>query len=175
MRIEIIKFYEINRQDEKQHLIGTLHIYLPEIGLNIKGITVFKKKAYWHFRLPSKRTFDQSSGKEVDYACILFDEKEKNEALLSFLKNEGRKFVEDYLASKPETKKLKASPKPSMQQSQSDCAFVNEKHKEDPRKIAKLQAIEQIPQPIKKLASLEFKDPPKKPELAKTTSKFARR
>lgn len=175
MNFEIMKFYEITRQDEKQHLIGTLHIRLPEIGLNIKGILTFKKKHFWHFRLPSKRAFDSVLEKEVDYACILFDEREKNDALLNFLKTEGRKFVEDYLSSTPEIQKLEVVPKPSTPHNQNDCVNVAKNRKEDPPKIAKSQASEQVPHPIKKLASLEFKDPPKRPEFARTVSKFARR
>ena len=80
MDIEIIKLYEIARTDEKQHLVCTLHIRLPEIGLNIKGITVFKNKNFWYFRLPGRKAFDRSLGKEVYYSCLLFDQQEKNDA-----------------------------------------------------------------------------------------------
>lgn len=175
MHIELIKFYEITRQDEKQHLIGTLHIRLPEIGLNIKGITVFKKKFFWYFRLPGRKAFDQSLGKEVNYACILFDEKEKNDALFSFLQSEGKKFVEDYLSSTPETPKLQPSPAASKAVGQSKDVGVSKKPTESPLKKAALK-VTPIPKPqsITKMATLDFVDPPKRSSLVRSSSKFAR-
>ena len=99
MNVEFVKFYETNRDDERQQLSGTLHIRLPEIGINIKGINVIRKKDYWFIGLPSRKSFDRCLEKEVNYATFLFDEKEKNRELVGILRNEGRKFVEAYLES----------------------------------------------------------------------------
>lgn len=102
MEIEFLKFYEVSRDDSRGHLSGTLHIRLPSIGLNLKGIQVIRKKNYFFISLPSKKGFDKSQNKEVNYMLVLFDEQGKNEALLRTLKEKGRIFVEDYLKKTPQ-------------------------------------------------------------------------
>ena len=102
MDIEFIKFYETQRDDRREHLIGSLHIRLPELCLNIKGIHVLRKKNYWFVGLPDRRGWDKSLDKEVIYSVILFDSKKMNDELIGILREKGRAFVEDYLKSNPQ-------------------------------------------------------------------------
>lgn len=168
MKLEIVKFYETARDDAREYLIGTLHIRLPEFGLNIKGVHVFRKKNdYWFIGLPNRKAFDKTLGKEISYSLILFDEKEKNTLLIDGIRNEGRKFVENYLKDNPQTpetqsqateaQKIFAKPKPHVEQQKRDGGNVKQK-----------KAATQAPNPSK-IAATKWQDPPKR------TSTFTRK
>jgi hypothetical protein len=154
MQLEIVKFYETSRDDERGQLIGTLHIKLPEIGLNVKGIHVMRKKAYWFIGLPSKKGYDKSLDTEVSYAVILFDEKEKNEELINFLRSEGRKFVESYLENNPQPIK----PAKLAEQVKYE---TNKPERKETAPNAKKPVLPDTP-PFKKISSIQWQDMPKK-------------
>jgi len=161
MKVEFCKFYEVKRDGE--HLVGTLHVRLPEIGLNIKGIHVLKKKDFWFIGLPNKKGFDHSLDREVMYTVVLFDERAKNDELISIIRLEGRKFVEDYLNSNPQALE---TPKPSDQGQPKDELQECKDSQPEQKKTA-------LPEPLPfKKPVIEWKDPqPKKSTFARNASK----
>jgi hypothetical protein len=44
MDVQIVEFYTIERNDEKQILKGSLHVYLPKIDADLRGVIVRKRK-----------------------------------------------------------------------------------------------------------------------------------
>lgn len=110
MIVNFVKFYEDERDDKREFLRGTLHVHLDlqGVGINIKGIVLFKKKNYWQFRLPSRKSYDQDKGSEIYYSIIMFDSKEMTNELINILRVDGKKFIKAYLSSTPEATKQQA-------------------------------------------------------------------
>ena len=93
MNLEIVEFYPIEIDQAKGNLNGTLHIFLSDIGVDLRGILVSKRKEYWNFTLPFRKTF--TSDTEVTrYPTFSFRDREKTNQLLQLIRQEGRKFVE---------------------------------------------------------------------------------
>jgi len=101
MTIEIIKFYEVERDVARDRVSGTLHIRLPEIGLHIRGIFALKKKDYFFFSFPQKRGFDRSLSQEINYSTLFFEDKDKHIEFMTTLRRDGQKFIEQYLLENP--------------------------------------------------------------------------
>ena len=96
MEIEIIEFYESHRDDKKQAINGTLHVYLIDLQIDIRGIKVLRDKNYWRFTLPHARGVDEE-GNHVWYPLFSFSDREKNKALLEQIRTMGKEFVEKKL------------------------------------------------------------------------------
>ena len=115
MHIELIKFYEITRTDEKQHLIGSLHIRLPEIGLHIKGITVFEKSNIGISGFPDGRHLTKALAKRsITHASFSMRRKRMKSSLI-FFKLKAASLLRITLTSTPETLKPQPAPAPSKQ------------------------------------------------------------
>lgn len=98
MELEVIAFYTTDRCDEKELLKGTLHIRLPALGIDIRGIAVSRRKSYWHFGLPLKSSVDDSGGL-VRYPIVCFSDRTQNDELMKEIRVKGRKFIEQKLFS----------------------------------------------------------------------------
>jgi len=98
MEIEVVEFYVSNRDDKKQTLNGTLHVYLVDLQIDVRGIKVLREKNSWRFNLPNARAVDEE-GKIVWYPLFSFTDRIKNTALLSQIRSKGREFVEKKLFS----------------------------------------------------------------------------
>jgi len=97
MNIEVIEFYPMERDEEKEILTGTLRIKLPDIGIHILGIWCSKKKESWIFSLPG-RTGINETGEKVRYPCFVFEDREKQKDLITAIRKNGRDFIEKRLA-----------------------------------------------------------------------------
>lgn len=108
MQIEIVGFYEIERNDEKEKLIGTLHVYLVDYGLDIRGCYVIRQKKGILILLPSKVGIDEDTGKKVQYPCVQFTDPEKNKELLIQIRYKGISYIlDEVLKLKDKRKKNK--------------------------------------------------------------------
>lgn len=94
MNIEIVEFYEIDRNDEREMLTGTLRIRLPDIGIEILGIYVSKKKERWFFSLPMRVGRDNKTGEAVRYPCLVFTDPAKHKSLIEAIRREAIPFIE---------------------------------------------------------------------------------
>lgn len=94
--IEIVEFYPIARDEEKDHLFGTLRVKIPTLGIDLLGITVVKKKGYWNVSLPGKT--GQETGKPVWYPLISLENREEHQTLVRELREKGIEFVQKKLA-----------------------------------------------------------------------------
>jgi hypothetical protein len=97
MNLEIMEFYPTERNDVKEILNGTMRIRLPNLGIQILGIFVTKKRAMYFFNMPSKFGFDEKQRKEVRYPIFVFDDREKQRQFMEAVKIKGRAFIEAWL------------------------------------------------------------------------------
>jgi hypothetical protein len=98
MEIEVVEFYPMEHDEERGILTGTLRVKLPEIGIDILGIYVSKRKKSWIFSLPGRNGVNHKTGDRCRYPCISFENREKQDALIAALRENGRSFIEKRLA-----------------------------------------------------------------------------
>ena len=93
MEIEIVEFYEESRNEEKRHLKGTLHIYLIDLQLDLRGIRVFKENKKWWLNLPRGFGNDEVTKQRVFFPYFAFMDREKNKQLLKEIRTKGIPFI----------------------------------------------------------------------------------
>jgi hypothetical protein len=98
--IEIVNFYPTVREDNKQFLQGSLHVYIVDLGIDLRGVFVSKKKDFWYFSLPMRIAKDD--GKTVKYPIMSFRDRDKTNQLLQIIKEQGKPFIENYLKTNPQ-------------------------------------------------------------------------
>ena len=108
MKIELVEFYEISKSKEKG-LRGTVHVFLPELNMDIRGIDVIKLKGKVLVYFPTRKAIDQETKLPVRYPLINFIENAKNQEF----RREVRKLVSAYLSKIYDEKKVKKMILPS--------------------------------------------------------------
>lgn len=97
MKIEFVEFYPYASKRENV-IHGSLHLYIIDWKLDIRGVYVrIIDKRFW-FRLPHLSSIDAQTGNYVGFPVISFDAKDR-EIFFKILKTEGKKFVKDRLKS----------------------------------------------------------------------------
>ena len=107
MNIEIVEFYK-NPIYKKGSYIGTLHVYLTDFDMDLRGIKLFSKKGYIHINLPTGKTKD-TDGTWVMYTFISFTNKERCRELVSVIREAIPKFMKEWFKENPGEKKLKGA------------------------------------------------------------------
>lgn len=159
----------MEKNDEKQILSGTIKIELPNEGIIISGISVFKKKEYWFFNLPSRGDGTDPDGNAVRYLTFSFLEKEKNNQLIRVLREKVPAFIEQRLIDEENPLIFHQRLKKESRQPETPKAQNGLLEPKETTAIAK-------PKPIPAIAAKEWRDlPPRsvKP-TARYTSKFGR-
>jgi hypothetical protein len=95
MNIEIVEFYPLSRDDTKQELKGSMHVYLSDFQLDLRGIHVYRKKNYWFFRLPQQWTVDPDTGEKNFFPVISFVSKDQNDQLIDSIRKAGIEYIEE--------------------------------------------------------------------------------
>ena len=95
MNIEVVEFYPIEKNDKKQSLKGSLHVYLIDLGLDLRGIFVLKKKNTWVFRLPYRKGVDPDTKQPVGYPIFSFMKPEMNKELMQAIREKGKEYIID--------------------------------------------------------------------------------
>lgn len=102
---DVINIFPKHVKKETLCYIGSAHIYINELDIDIRGVYFRKKKdAYWVL-LPTKKTIDQNTNKLIEFPVMQFASKERNnkfkedikKALITYAKNnEEELFKKDY-------------------------------------------------------------------------------
>lgn len=100
MKLEVIEFYTDKRDDAKQFLEGSMHVYLPEIDVDLRGVRVIKKKNYWKFIAPRKQGVDPDTQLTVKYPVFTFANEKKHKELLHLIKTKGVEYVTKQVLNK---------------------------------------------------------------------------
>lgn len=93
MNIEIVGFYPSKKKKKENLIQGTLHIYLIDYEIDIRGIISCKNKKKWLFFLPNKFSLDNEENERVIYPIFSFSNIEKQKKLLDFLYKNAPEFI----------------------------------------------------------------------------------
>ena len=97
MKIEIVEFYPSDKQSPCT-LQGTLHIYVIDKGMNVRGVGILKdKRGKWFVQMPYRWGVDQDTKKACRYPIVNFTLARENKDLIQAIKKQGSKYVEDML------------------------------------------------------------------------------
>ncbi len=95
MKIEIVEFYPLNVDKSANFFCGSLHIYLIEYGLDIRGINVIKKNNRWTFFLPHRKAKEEGTENFIQYPIINFTDNQKQQALVDFIRTKGKEYIQE--------------------------------------------------------------------------------
>ncbi len=107
MKIEVVEFYpekEIRKEGKKPYLVGSLHVFLPEIGkkgVDIRGIMVH----VYHIKKiiitpPHEFGWDEELQKKIKFSVISFFDEEENKTFKEEVIKEGRDYIYSYIKEK---------------------------------------------------------------------------
>ena len=164
--VEILEFYPIEKNDEKEILTGTIRAKLPHVGIHILGIFISKRKDYWHFSLPSRQGIHHETGEPVRYPLVLFEDRDKQRELIDAIRKEGRAFIERWLS---ETE----IPLIFSQAPQQESGGVETPKAQDKPAAPKETVLIEKQKPRPSITAKEWRDPPPQLQL-RSVSKFAR-
>lgn len=91
MKIEVIEFYKSN---ENSNIAGSLHIYVPHLDQDIRGILVIKIKKGYFFKIPWKCGLDEETKKIICYPIVSFANRKTQIDFMNSIVREGSIFME---------------------------------------------------------------------------------
>lgn len=99
MKIEFVGFYPVAPALKSRYkkMLGTVHLYLIEEELDVRGILVMKSGKGLFFCLPYFQTIDAETGEKVRYPHIRFTNEEKHKKLIDFLHSEVKPAIKTIL------------------------------------------------------------------------------
>lgn len=96
MNIEIIEFYENFRDEPKEILLGSLHVRFVDLGIDLRGIFVSRRKNFWIVNLPGNKTKNED-GTDVRYPIFSFTDREKTKELQQAVREKAIPFIQERL------------------------------------------------------------------------------
>ena len=100
MNIEIIEFYPVERDEEKNRITGTIRIKLVDLGIHLLGIWVVRENGRFFFSLPGRNSTHHVTKEIIRYPFISFENKELNKALMAQIHLKAPEFIERRLNDK---------------------------------------------------------------------------
>lgn len=95
MNIEIVEFYIIEKNDKKKTLLGTVHIFIVDEGIDLRGIFVKLFNNKWIIHLPGRKAIDSDTGEEVRYPVFSYLDQEKNKKLINAIREKAIEYVKE--------------------------------------------------------------------------------
>ena len=99
MKVEVVEFYPTEKDDSKQILKGSLHVYLPDMDVDLRGVMVRKRKDSWYFGLPSLFGKDPETGKMVRFPVFAFVNRDKTRELRNNIIEEGKRYIKENISN----------------------------------------------------------------------------
>lgn len=93
MNIEIVGFYALERNDKKQKLTGTMHVYLIDYGIDLRGVYVDKMKERWFFMIPNRTGIDEETKQKVTYPVFTFTDNSKHKEMMKTIREKGKEYI----------------------------------------------------------------------------------
>jgi len=103
MKFELVEFYETTEENKAikgQKCIGTVHIYLIDCELDIRGINVTMNGKGVFFHIPHFWATDQETGKRIRYPLIHFTNDKTQKEMTDFLHKDVKPKIFEILKSK---------------------------------------------------------------------------
>ncbi len=96
MNFEVVAFFPwIGQKHRKeQNLVGTVHVKLLDMKLQIRGIKVFIGKKSISFKMPFNISFSEQRKMLVPYTIVTFDDLDVKKNLKEFLRKEAPNFLQ---------------------------------------------------------------------------------
>ena len=90
MNIEIVDFFPFPKQIIKNKTCGTMHVYLIDLEIDIRGMYIeFSKNGSVYVSMPGGFSIDRETEQKVRYPIFSFKSQQKNtELMLAFLAND---------------------------------------------------------------------------------------
>lgn len=88
MKFELVDFYPMtdkNRGKSKKNVLGTVHLYVIECQIDIRGIRVVKNGKCVHFLMPHSFGQDHETGEKVKYPIFRFTNQKDHDEMMNFL------------------------------------------------------------------------------------------
>lgn len=98
MNFEFVEFYPV--PNAKGQHVGTVHVYVIDIRMDIRGIKVKKQGSKVFFIIPSIMTNDAETGKKVLYPIVAWVEKKDKKQFMEFLHREAKPKVQEYFKNR---------------------------------------------------------------------------
>jgi hypothetical protein len=104
MNIEIVDFFPFPKQIIKNKTCGTMHVYLIDLEIDIRGMYIeFSKNGSLYIRMPGGFGIDHETGQKVRYPIFSFTSQQKGKALMQAIKTKAKEYIQKHLLkAKPE-------------------------------------------------------------------------
>lgn len=97
MKFEFVEFYPSNEKNRKKHdspnLLGTVHIYLIDFQIDLRGIRVLKSGNKIFFFIPHIQTHDHETGEKVRYPVFRLNNQKNHDEMMKFLHNDVKQLI----------------------------------------------------------------------------------
>ncbi len=90
MKIEIVEFYP----KVGKAFIGSMHIYVPHLDLDIRGVMVKPAKGKYYFVMPFNYYSDEETQKKGKYPVVGFGNRATYLALIDAINKEGNLYMD---------------------------------------------------------------------------------
>lgn len=108
MKVEIVEFYPRNwKQTNGTKIIGTLHVYLQDFDIDIRGVKVVGRKYGYKIRLPHTGSISHETKKRIVYPIVSFGNQQTTKDLESLIKQQCSEFIDQWFKGHPEEKASK--------------------------------------------------------------------
>lgn len=100
MKVEFVEFYPLAsslKKNRHKNTLGTVHVYLIDEEMDVRGILAIKSGKGIFFALPHFKTIDAESGEKVAYPHVRFTNQEKHKKLMDFLHAEVKPVIKQRL------------------------------------------------------------------------------
>jgi DNA-binding cell septation regulator SpoVG len=95
MNIELVEFYDLPIDKKHKKRAGTLHIYLIDYQIDIRGIRVIFNKSRMYVNMPARTGIDPETGEKVIYPVFSFTDHNKNKEIVVVITEKLRKFLQE--------------------------------------------------------------------------------
>lgn len=93
MEVNVINFYCKERDDAKRVLVGSLHAFIVDLGIHLRGIMVKKVNNNWFFSLPQGLGVDLKTNKKVRFPIVAFSDQKETANLRKAISQKGKDYI----------------------------------------------------------------------------------
>lgn len=106
MNVEVVEFYPDapGANATTKNVTGTLHVYLVDEGIDLRGIRVNIREKKWNIALPSRWAADPETGGKAHYPLFAFTDKKKYDEMIAQIRLRGYEYIQKNYISKKKVK-----------------------------------------------------------------------
>ena len=94
--IEIVEAYEVKEENGKYKHHWSLHVYIPDFGMDYRGIKVIKKNR-WLFLYPERKVLDLETQEFVRFPILSFSNRDTYKRLCKAIEKKGAEYLDKKL------------------------------------------------------------------------------